>query len=164
MPIGHQQAQWWLQWYTSFPLQWRHNERDGVSNHRRLGCLFNLLLRRRTKKSTLRVTGLCEGNPPVTGGFPSQRASNTENVSIWWRHHVCNIFLTIGDFESLFDQMANEISKSCCISGSGAEEIPHRVHTVYTLLSTYKVGAGSIQCGAVKTRSIFYRILIKCIP
>ena len=24
---------------------------------------------------------LCEGNPPVTGGFPSQRASNPE---LWW--------------------------------------------------------------------------------
>ena len=23
----------------------------------------------------------------VTGGFPSQRASYAENVSIWWRHH-----------------------------------------------------------------------------
>ena len=23
----------------------------------------------------------------VAGGFPSQRASNLENVSIWWRHH-----------------------------------------------------------------------------
>ena len=23
----------------------------------------------------------------MTGGFPSQRASNAENVSIWWRHH-----------------------------------------------------------------------------
>ena len=34
--------------------------------------------------SKLRVTGLCEGNPPVTGGFPSQTASNAENVSIWW--------------------------------------------------------------------------------
>ena len=30
----------------------------------------------------LRVTGFCEGNPSVTGGFPSQRSSNTENVSI----------------------------------------------------------------------------------
>ena len=28
------------------------------------------------------------GNSPVTGAFPSQRASNAENVSIWWRHHV----------------------------------------------------------------------------
>ena len=28
------------------------------------------------------------GNSPVTGEFPAQRASNAENVSIWWRHHV----------------------------------------------------------------------------
>ena len=58
------------------PLLWRHNERDGVSNHRCLDCLLNRLFRRRSKKtSKLCVTGLCEGNPPVTGGFPSQRAS-----------------------------------------------------------------------------------------
>ena len=35
----------------------------------------------------LRVTGLCEGNSPVAGEFPAQRASNAGNVSIWWRHH-----------------------------------------------------------------------------
>ena len=23
----------------------------------------------------------------VTGEFPAQRASNAENISIWWRHH-----------------------------------------------------------------------------
>ena len=40
------------------------------------------------KTSKLRITGLCEGNLPVTGEFPAQRASNVENVSIWWRHHV----------------------------------------------------------------------------
>ena len=40
------------------------------------------------RKSKLRVTGLCEGNPPFTGGFPSENASNVENASIWWRHHV----------------------------------------------------------------------------
>ena len=40
------------------------------------------------KTSKLCVTGLCEGNSPVTGEFPTQRASNEENVSIWWRHHV----------------------------------------------------------------------------
>ena len=29
-----------------------------------------------------------------TGEFPAQRASNAENVSIWWRHHgVCVIYL-----------------------------------------------------------------------
>ena len=46
-------------------LQWRHNERDGVSNQRRLDSLPNFLFRRRSKKtSKLRVTGLCEGNSP----------------------------------------------------------------------------------------------------
>ena len=38
-------------------------------------------------KENIRVTGLCEGNPLVTGGFPSQRASNAKNVPIWWRQH-----------------------------------------------------------------------------
>ena len=51
--------------------------------------LLNRLFGRRSKKTPkLRVTGLCEGNSPVTGEFPSQMASNAENVSIWWRHHV----------------------------------------------------------------------------
>ena len=30
---------------------------------------------------------LLEENSPVTGEFPTQRASNAENVSIWRRHH-----------------------------------------------------------------------------
>ena len=72
-----------------YSLQWRHNEHDGVSNHQPHDCSLNRLFRRRSKKtSKLRVTGLCEGNSPVTGEFPAQRASNAENVSIWWRHHV----------------------------------------------------------------------------
>ena len=74
---------------TSF--QWRHNECDGVSNHRPHDCLLNRLFRRRSKKtSKLRVTGLCVGNSSVTGEFPAQRANNAENVSIWWRYHVVN--------------------------------------------------------------------------
>ena len=32
-------------------------------------------------------TGLCEGNWAVTGEFPVKRASDAENVSIWWRHY-----------------------------------------------------------------------------
>ena len=69
-------------------LQWRHNERDGVSNHHPHDCLPKRLFRRRSKKtSKLRVTGLCAGNSLVTGEFPAQRASNAENIFIWWRHH-----------------------------------------------------------------------------
>ena len=71
------------------PLQRLHNERDGVSDQQPHDCLLNRLFRRRSNKtSNLRVAGLCEGNSTVTGEFPAQRASNTENVSIWWRHHV----------------------------------------------------------------------------
>ena len=61
----------------------------GVSNHRRLGCLLSGLFKRRWKEAPkLRVTGLCEGNPPVTGGFPSERVSNAANVFVRWRYHV----------------------------------------------------------------------------
>ena len=58
-------------------LQWRHNERDCVLNHRRIQCLLNRLFRRGSKKTS-----------NIPGGFPSQRAGNAENVSISWRHHV----------------------------------------------------------------------------
>ena len=48
----------------------------------------NVYSRRRSNKtSMLRVSGLCDGNSPITGEFPAQRASNEENVFIWWRHH-----------------------------------------------------------------------------
>ena len=50
-------------------LQWRNNESDGVSNHRCLDCLLNRLFRRRSKKTwKFRVTGLSEGNPPMSTG------------------------------------------------------------------------------------------------
>ena len=40
-----------------------------------------------TVGSQLRVTGLCVWNSTVTGEFPTQKASNAENASIWWRHY-----------------------------------------------------------------------------
>ena len=44
-------------------LQWRHNGRDGVSNHQPNACLIKRLFGRRSKKtSKLRITGLCVGN------------------------------------------------------------------------------------------------------
>ena len=74
--------------YSVRPLQWRHNGHDSVSNHQPHDCLLNRLFRRRSKETPkLRVTGLCEGNSPVSGEFSAQRASNAEFVSIWWRHH-----------------------------------------------------------------------------
>ena len=63
--------------------QWRHNKCDGVSNPLHLDCLLNCLFRHRSKK-TSNITGLCAGNSLGTSEFPAQKASNTENVSIWW--------------------------------------------------------------------------------
>ena len=82
---------------VEIPLQWRHNGRDGVSNQRHPDCLLNRLFRHRsTKTSKLRVTGLCEGNSPVTGGLPSQRASNVamcpfDDVMMRWRLCITGI-------------------------------------------------------------------------
>ena len=63
-----------------------HNERNGVSNHRRPNCLRDRLVRSRSKKtSKLRLNGFCDWN---SRWIPrTHRASNAENVSIWWRHH-----------------------------------------------------------------------------
>ena len=74
-------------------LLWRHHGHDNVSNRQPDECLLNRLSRRKWRKTSKpRVTGLCAGNSPWTGEFPAQRASNTENVSIWWRHHESAIW------------------------------------------------------------------------
>ena len=79
-----------------YPLQWRHNGRDRVSNHEPHDCLLNSLFRCRSgKTSKLRVTGLCARNSTGTGEFPVQMASNAENVSIWWRHHSCIVAIFV---------------------------------------------------------------------
>ena len=88
---GHSHDLWSQQVnYTSgAALRWRHNGPDSVSNHQPHDRWLKRLFRRRSKKtSKLRVTGLCAGNSPGTGEFPAQMASNAENVSIWWHHHV----------------------------------------------------------------------------
>ena len=79
--------------HTHIPLQWHHNEHDGISNHQHNDCLLKRLFRHRSKKtSKLPVTGLFVGNSPLIGEFPTQRAGNAENVSIWWRHHDIVIY------------------------------------------------------------------------
>ena len=75
--------------FENVSLWWRRNGHGGVSNHQLHHCLLNRLFGCRSKKTPkLRVTGLCTGNSPGTGEFLAQIASNAENVSIWWRHHV----------------------------------------------------------------------------
>ena len=74
---------------TSSWTQWRPK-----SPARRLDCLLDRLFKCRPKRiSKLRVTGLFVMGLrrwPVDSTY--KEASDAENVSIWWRHHV-HIFL-----------------------------------------------------------------------
>ena len=73
---------------TRFLSYWRHNERDSVSNHRRVDCLLNRLSRRRSKKiSKLRVTawplwGEFTGDRWITG-TKGQDISNQHDITRW---------------------------------------------------------------------------------
>ena len=61
------------------------NECCGIWNRRSLDFLFNTLFRLTTKKYlSSALLSLCEGNSPVTGRFPSQRASCAEGVFMSW--------------------------------------------------------------------------------
>ena len=81
-----------------FTLQKRHNERDGVSNHRRFDCWLSRLFRHRSKKtSRLRVTGLCGGNSPVTGEFPTQSGKCFRLMTSSWFNHICCLPLVSSD-------------------------------------------------------------------
>ena len=84
-------------------LQWRHNEPNGVSNHRGIDCSLNRLFRRRSTKTAI-------------GEIPAQRDSNPEKVSIWWRHQIPSHFWT--------RVIPSKTKKTCthlplCVSESG---------------------------------------------
>ena len=144
-------------------LQSRHNRCDGVSNHQPHDCLLNLLFRRRSKKrSKLRVTGLCAGNSPVTGEFPAQMASKAENVSIWWRHDVDEIYDTLSPNErsDLARMWAGEGSEIATPNGSHRVTWPKlfcfgklfnmsHIEVIFTLftLDMHKMVSHTCNCG-----------------
>ena len=119
-----------LNMWLCISLQWRHNERDGVSNHRCLHCLFNCWFWWRSKKtSKIRVTGLCAGNSPVTGEFPAQKISNVEDVSIWWRHHGGDVAIyykiwSMGDVAVSFYEYFGTLTRSWLVVWEFAVQLP----------------------------------------
>ena len=68
-------------------LQWRHNERDGVSNQQPRDCLLNRLFKAQIKGNIKAprhwrwMRGIHRW--PVT----VQMARNAKNVPYWWLHH-----------------------------------------------------------------------------
>ena len=87
------------------------------------------------KISKLRVTGLCEGNSPMTSEFPAQRASNAENVFIWWRHHVKYVPHL---FQSILNKTTNDALRFSIISVTLEREfafISHKKNIMIYILS-----------------------------
>ena len=129
------------------PLQWRYNERAGVSNHHPHDCLLNRLFRSKSKKTAkLRVTSLL-----VTGEFPAQRAELfpfddiTMQKTIIWKdiHNVTygcmdvffrNYFIRhrnckniIGLLYSIQPHTINKLILSCLKYDNRSNEIPYRL-------------------------------------
>ena len=77
--LGHLHSKWW-------PLQWRHNGRDDVSDNQPHDSLVNRLFRRKSKKTRkLRVTGLCEGihRSPVILVTKGQQREKCLHLMTW---------------------------------------------------------------------------------
>ena len=76
-------------------LQWRHNERDGVPNHRRLELFTQPFVQAKIKENTKTprhwsVWGEFTGDwwiPRSHRWIPRTKASDMKHVSIWWRPH-----------------------------------------------------------------------------
>ena len=68
---------------ANIPLQWRHNEHDVYS-------LFTQpFIRAKIKENTKAPRHwLLYGEFTGDRRIPAQRASDAEDVSIWWRHHA----------------------------------------------------------------------------
>ena len=108
-PIGQSQCLW------SAALQRHHNERDGVSNHRRLVCLFNRLFRLTSKKTTKpTLLALCEGNPLVDSPLP---------VEFTHKGSVTRKPFPFGDFIMQFyrhnDRIKNPVLTFCTVFALG---------------------------------------------
>ena len=79
-------GQGWSQLFAGeCSLQWRHNGYTGVSNHQP-----QPFIQAQTKENIKapRHRPLCCGEFTGHRWITAQIASNAENVSIWWRHHV----------------------------------------------------------------------------
>ena len=138
--------------YAPRSLQWRHNGPDGVSNHRRLDCVLNRLFKRRSKTtSKLRATDLGEGNSPVTGEFPTERASNAENISTWWSHHGIFDLVCI----HIQSRGQSSLSRHLTVEKQGPKPYICSRNMVYSLCISNEIGY-------IFNRSIDYFLYISC--
>ena len=57
----------------------------------------------------------------MIGEFPAQKASNAENVSTWWRHHVMNYFALQG-FVDKGEEAIDALKREFCEEAMSSED------------------------------------------
>ena len=131
--------------------------------------------RRPNNTSKLCVTGLCEGNSLVTCEFPTQRGSDVENISIWWRHHALKqssmalVMTPLMSFEFCISMCAFLIKLNICNQDFCNSYlllfIPHELilNRIYRLCN-YIFPAISLSCNPFRCLVYWGRILIKMSP
>ena len=77
-------------YFITLTSQWAawHQKPPAARRFIQLFVQANIKYNTHIKENVVRATGLCEGNPSITGGFPLQMAGNAESVSIAWRHNI----------------------------------------------------------------------------
>ena len=111
-------------------LQWRHNERNGVSNHS-LAIDYSIVYSGADQRKHQSFASLAFVCVEFTGDrwIPRTNGQLRGNVSIWWRHHVQQVSCRPGgvgiekEFRSTFYRVYNYLSmlglKFICICKRG---------------------------------------------
>ena len=93
--------------YTRMTLQWRHNERDGVSNHQPHDCSLKRVFRGRSKKtssfaSLVFVRGIHRWSVNSPHKRPvTRKMLSFDDVIMSWQRSVCHGWL-VSAIKSLF--------------------------------------------------------------
>ena len=119
-----------------------------------------VLFRHRSKKTwKLRVTGLCEGNSSVTVEFPTQKTSNTEHVSIWWRHHAMTQFWpTKAYIQGMLRVDVSRIYNEECWKNSRADGVLFTLCVMLSYLSVWNMHVSRVNI--ICTWSLVFRFVV----
>ena len=84
----HLKSPTWTPWLEIWVRSKHHNYNDDIGGSWRRKSQKKRLVVQQPVQVDIKETSKLriQRNPPVTGGFPSQRPSSAENVSISWRH------------------------------------------------------------------------------
>ena len=103
------------------------NGHDGISNYQSISVCSAVCSDWQQRNIMSALLYICEGNPVITGGFPTQRDRNTENVPIWWHHN-----------EELIKTSHNSSSWECYgVSLVGSLIWPHEILGVHYITDIY---------------------------